>query len=113
MELKIGNRYGKLTVIGIGRRYDDKWNRYGIVECRCRCDCGKVVDILWKNIASGRSRSCGCGHKGIHRKIEDSDRVDIVVKRKSGESYGDIAKEYGVSKGCIYAICKDEVEDNR
>lgn len=51
-ELKIGKKYGSLTVIDIPK------DRPG--HCLCRCDCGKEIDLLCNNILRGHNKSCGC-----------------------------------------------------
>ena len=103
---RIGERFGRLTIIGLGRRYSE-WNRYGMVECRCRCECGREVVVLWKNLASGRTRSCGCMRKGIHSKVDEETKEKIRADRASGMSYDRIGKRYGLSKGSIYEICRE------
>jgi hypothetical protein len=49
--------YGKLKVIG--RAPNRGTNGYLI----CQCECGKVKVIQAANLCSGRTSSCGCGHK--------------------------------------------------
>lgn len=52
-----GNRYGRLTVLGIGsrRRTTQMWI--------CRCDCGQEHEANGSNLRSGDIRSCGnCGY---------------------------------------------------
>lgn len=51
----IGARFGKLVVIGFG--YDDKRQNN---TWKCRCDCGKEVEVLPGNEKAGRVHSCGC-----------------------------------------------------
>ncbi len=50
-----GKRFGKLTVIKPG--HHDRW---GGLFWNCRCDCGRVKDVLACSLNQGRSRSCGC-----------------------------------------------------
>jgi hypothetical protein len=33
---------------------------------RCRCQCGKIVNVGTKNLTTGRSKSCGCATKELH-----------------------------------------------
>lgn len=102
----IGDRFGRLTIIGLGRRYSE-WNRYGMIECRCRCECGREVVVLWKNLVSGRTRSCGCMRKGIHSKVDSCTKERIIADRSNGMSYERIGKKYGLSKGYIYEVCRE------
>ncbi len=52
---EIGNRYGRLTVIG--RAENDK---KGGARWRCQCDCGRVVIVQGSSLRQGRTKSCGC-----------------------------------------------------
>lgn len=48
-----GQKFGRLKVLKkAGGHGDAKWI--------CRCDCGKEVVALGKNLRKGRTRSCGC-----------------------------------------------------
>ena len=50
-ELRIGRRYGKLEVCE---------KVYGTDRYKCRCDCGKTTEVMWKHLSQGRTKSCGC-----------------------------------------------------
>ena len=50
----IGEKYGRLTVIGIGEVKNR--NRCWI----CKCDCGNTVTVPGRALRSGHTRSCGC-----------------------------------------------------
>ena len=51
-----GLRFGKLTVEGrSGNKAKD-----GNPLWRCRCDCGREVDVRQSNLQSGWTKSCGC-----------------------------------------------------
>lgn len=52
----IGQKFGRLTVIGQAEPYAD-----GRTRLLCRCDCGNEKAIKSFNVTSGRSKSCGCG----------------------------------------------------
>jgi hypothetical protein len=54
-----GMRFGKLTVERIVGKY------YGKTLWRCRCDCGKSVDVPSNRLNTKRFRSCGCAVKEI------------------------------------------------
>lgn len=50
-----GQRFGRWRVerqIGEGAMSQSYW--------RCHCDCGTVRDVIYANLTSGASRSCGC-----------------------------------------------------
>lgn len=50
--IRIGNRYGKLVVVGIAGRYNTA------AKYRCQCDCGRVSTVISSNLRT--TRSCGC-----------------------------------------------------
>ena len=57
--IEVGQRYGRLTVIGDGGYYvypngkrRKKW--------LCQCDCGNKVSVEGTNLKCGNSQSCGC-----------------------------------------------------
>ncbi len=56
--------FSYLTVIEKSNRTDD----YGKVFWKCKCVCGKIIEVSTAELNSGHTKSCGC-QKG--RKIED------------------------------------------
>ena len=70
--------YGKLTVIGE--------RKFGYVPVQC--DCGVVKEILFSNLTSGRTKSCGCGYRA---------KYNIDVNRAIGNN-----KVHGLSKSKLY-----------
>jgi hypothetical protein len=62
LELKTGERFGKLIVLGEGitvRRPSGQTNR----TIKCKCDCGTEKDILLLHLIRNRTKSCGCINK--------------------------------------------------
>lgn len=58
----IGERFGRLTVIGEAEPYiyiDKKGERHKYRVFTCRCDCGAVKDIRYSTLQHG-AQSCGC-----------------------------------------------------
>lgn len=55
----IGERYGRLVVIG---EADRRRAPCGVTERRfvCRCDCGNIKTIAAQTLRSGSAKSCGC-----------------------------------------------------
>lgn len=72
-----GKRFGKLTVLKIGKPHVYSNGRKSI-SWLCRCDCGVEKEILGNNLVGGNTTSCGC-----YRKIESRKRnfIDIVGKK--------------------------------
>lgn len=54
-----GQRFGRLTVIGVDDRNTRKTYFY------CQCDCGTVKSIRADSLLAGRILSCGCLHKEV------------------------------------------------
>lgn len=85
-----GNKYGKLTVLGL----DHKRGRN--FYWRCKCDCGNETVVVGGAIKSGHTKSCGCAHKKAKLK-------DLV-----GERFGKLVViEYSHKKNNLhYWKCK-------
>lgn len=54
MEIKVGDRFGKLIVIGCNI------TKNGAVICDCLCDCGKTRTLRSSSLKLGLNKSCGC-----------------------------------------------------
>ena len=51
----IGEKHGKLTIISI-----DNFKTNGNYLCNCQCDCGGFKKVLYQNLKTGMTTSCGC-----------------------------------------------------
>jgi len=49
-----GKRFGRLLVLD-----KNKWNGRRLFW-KCKCDCGRILDINGDSLRGGRSKSCGC-----------------------------------------------------
>lgn len=58
VEIKVGDKYGKLTIVKElpRRRHTSRIYRY--VECKCQC--GNIKAFKLEGIRSGDTKSCGC-----------------------------------------------------
>lgn len=56
----IGQKFGRLTVIGKSSKTDK--NGYGYFWI-CQCDCGNSADVKHYHLISGHTKSCGCLHQ--------------------------------------------------
>lgn len=54
-----GQRFGRLTALRPTKERDAK----GYVLWKCRCDCGKEVDVPYNSLVYANQRSCGCRKK--------------------------------------------------
>lgn len=60
-----GKKFGLLTAI----RLTEKKNNYGVFW-ELKCECGKTHEAQAYVLMSGRTRSCGCYSRKIHREIK-------------------------------------------
>lgn len=56
INIQAGDRFGLLTAT--------QERQPGATRVQCRCDCGAQVTPLAKNLAHGRTQSCGCLRRG-------------------------------------------------
>lgn len=63
--IEIGKKYNRLTVIS------DSFERYkrNIIYI-CKCDCGNEIKVRGGAITSGNTKSCGCLHKELAKKLQ-------------------------------------------
>ena len=52
-----GQRFGRLLV----ESFDDN-SRPKYVKWVCKCDCGKLISVLGRDLRTGNTESCGCLH---------------------------------------------------
>ena len=55
--IQVGDRFGMLTVEEV-LSVDAK--KSTVTICRCRCDCGNIIDIYASNLKRRKLESCGC-----------------------------------------------------
>lgn len=90
----LGERFGKLTVIGYGKKVGKK--QYYI----CQCDCGNKKEIRVDRLKSGITKNCGCVEKSKNNII--GKRFGRLTVVKEGETY---RKRDGRSVGKYY-VCR-------
>ena len=78
-----GQRHGRLTVMGFShmRNESSYWH--------VKCDCGNKKTMIRQAILSGRTKSCGCYGKQIHK---------------------DMLKTHGMSKTPLYKCWEDMIQ---
>ena len=99
--LKAGQRFGKLTVIGLDhiQNYTRKDNgrNQRFFFYRCVCDCGKETVVQKSDLTKGGTKSCGCGMNPIIHG-QTGTRLFIVwegMKRRCNAKKGINYKNYG------------------
>ena len=87
----IGQKFGRLTVIGdSGRR-----SKSGRIFWTCLCDCGNTTEVIAPNLYSGGSTSCGCYCKEkVSSNLIDRKFGKLSVLQDTGKSTNDHRKIY-------------------
>lgn len=87
-----GQRFGRLTVIGPTELDRSRANgqRMG---WKCRCDCGKIITAVRKDLLSGKLLSCGC-----LRAEASAARVAASVGQVDGTTLSLIRPERGANQ---------------
>ena len=60
-KIKIGDKFGRLTVIGFAGHSRTKSGKSKLLV-KCKCSCGNVVITPSSNLTTGDTKSCGCYH---------------------------------------------------
>ena len=60
-KIKIGDKFGRLTVIGFAGHSRSKSGKSKLLV-KCKCSCGNVVITPSSNLTTGDTKSCGCYH---------------------------------------------------
>lgn len=60
-ELELGQRFGKLVVIGLPTKREGKLATYQLMQC----DCGRQSLMATSLVERGASSSCGCVRRAI------------------------------------------------
>ncbi len=58
----IGQKFGRLTVIGIDEDYKFKYRR---TKWLCKCDCGNIRSVRTQQLRTKTTQSCGCLRKQL------------------------------------------------
>ena len=112
-ELKIGDKYGKLTITSFTR------NESGYVYCNCICDCGNKKSVRRDHLINGKIISCGCwrkykasivtGNRLKHGKSRT--RLYKVLRDMKTRCYNSNSPDYPRYGGRGITICKEWLSD--
>lgn len=94
LEVRAGDRYGRLVVIGeLDPVFTPNGTRNRVVECRC--ECGRVGEFRLPALRSGKTRSCGCFSREVAVERGRRQSARNVKHGKSGTA------EYGIWVGML------------
>lgn len=78
----VGNRFGKLIVLGdSGKRSKGR-----AVVWECACDCGNTTESIAGSLRSGKKKSCGCikGSEEYRQRISEAHKLPISLSSRNG-----------------------------
>ncbi len=106
-----GQRFGRLTVIE--RAGSDKW---GVARWRCKCDCGKEVEVSGGKIRSGHTKSCGCWDVEATRKAltthgKTDTRIFRIWRDMKNRCYNAKQENYKHYGGRGIRVCEEWLHD--
>lgn len=87
-EIWIGQKFGKLTVIGFERKQKPGrgWN------WRVKCDCGREKIVSPNDVKTGKTRSCGCLHDDLCKQRATKFKHNVYKYRRLYGIYNGIKK---------------------
>lgn len=87
-----GEKFGRLTIIGVSRKVESgNRERY---YWRCKCDCGNEKEVRTDCLTSGLVKSCGCLKK-------DQDKINLTKYHKHKLSHTKLWDTYyGMKSRC-------------
>lgn len=113
IEVKKGERYGRLTVVSEAPR---RITRSGRPERAflCICDCGESTTVRLADLRHGHTTSCGCAHKQMVAKLGRSNATHGMTdspewkswKAMKDRCYGDGRSDYHNYRGRGITVCK-------
>lgn len=103
IELPIGKKFGRLTLLGRSNRRDPK-----TLWVSMRCDCSTVKDVNWGNVRNGSTKSCGCQKNPIKDRTGQRfgslvaiHRIDVGKKPVYWHCQCDCGKTKAVLSACL------------
>lgn len=107
-----GNRYGRLTVVGLAYKkgYTSFW--------LCRCDCGNEKIVSRNELRSGDTQSCGClrrettaARSASHHGRRDNPRLYRIWHHMKERCYKPYCKEYKWYGARGIKVCDEWMSD--
>lgn len=89
----LGERFGRLTVVSVGKSYIMPNGKKGGKYFLCKCDCGKTVEVSRTNLISGSTKSCGCLNADVLKSVKperfgvvEQTNVNIILNKNLTKS---------------------------
>ena len=115
-KIKIGDIYGKLTVIAEDLKAEEEYFiktkkhlRFWICECSCKNENKNTKTVRTSYLTSGRTQSCGCLHKEVMHEIKKkynkynlTGEYGIGYTQKGEEFYFDLEDYDKIKDYCWY-----------
>jgi len=98
-ELKIGDKYNRLTIIDYSHS-DSRWRKFYNV----RCSCGNNKKVMGSAMTSGNTKSCGC----LSKEVRKSKRISKNHLEITAIILG--YKRHAERRGFDWMLTRDEVE---
>lgn len=73
-----GQKFGRLTVIERAETYVSESGKSKAIMWKCKCECGKYVNVRGSGLKNGRAQSCGCLQK---EKISKFNLIDLTGQK--------------------------------
>ena len=105
LQLYVGKRYGRLTVISEERDSSGNW-------FNCKCDCGNSIRTRKYSVLKGLTKSCGCLHKEIAHNVNvqhglSNTRLHRIWSHMRGRCYTPTDRKYKNYGGRGITICSE------
>lgn len=99
--LKIGEKFGRLTVMEFShkehKKYENSRRNYYKYFYKCLCECGNFVVVESKSLKSGNTKSCGCIN---HDKIVSRNTKHNLSKTRLYKIF------HGMKRRCYNEKCR-------
>ena len=110
-----GQKFGRLTVVGIVTEYPNK-NKRNEAMWECLCEYGKTVFVRGSSLRKGNTKSCGCYRKDIVGPINSrkqtihgyaGTRIYKIWKSMMNRCYDVNNKNYNIYGGRGITVCEE------
>lgn len=106
--LKIGNRFGNLTVLDDAPYAMETRNGQINKKYKCKCDCGNIVYVIKSSLTSGNTVSCGCSlrHNNVRWNEKNNKKEYHGDGKKTSKFYRLYMVWAGIKKRCYLPTTK-------